>query len=73
MSIYTELKEIGAVINSHCSDLYTPDTPEAREILERNGKKLDGWNVQRFQSEGQWWLEVPFAYEPYWDNKSKGA
>lgn len=69
MSIYDELKGAGCELDSHESDLYVKDTPEARAILDGNGKKVDGWNVQPFTSaiDGARWLDIPFAYRPYWD------
>jgi hypothetical protein len=69
LSIYTDLKEAGVRIESHASDLYCPDTPLTRHIIERNGRKIDGWNVKRFLSGKDVWLDVAFAYEPYWESK----
>ena len=49
MSLYTDMIEAGQETDSNESDLYVKDTPEAREILGRHGKQIDGWNVQQFE------------------------
>jgi hypothetical protein len=64
MSIYTDMLNAGIETDSHCSDLYVKDSPESRAILERHGKKVDGWNVQPFKSQidGSDWLDISFSY-----------
>lgn len=64
MSIYSEMKQAGIETDHHYSDLYVIDCPEARAILANHGKKVDGWNVQRFTSQidGKPWLDVAFSY-----------
>jgi hypothetical protein len=68
MSIYTDIKAADLPTDSHESDLYVKDSPEAREILAEHGKKVDGWNVQGFKSaiDGAHWLDIPFAFDPWW-------
>lgn len=63
-TIYGDAVSAGLVAGHHESDLYLRDTPEARALLERHGKTVDGWNVQPFTSEtdGERLLDVPFAY-----------
>jgi hypothetical protein len=72
-SLYDDVVRLGIKHASHYSDLYLPCTPEVIELLARHGKHVDGWNVSRFtnQVEGGTWLDVPFAYKPYWDSRSK--
>lgn len=69
MSIYDDLIAAGCKVESRYSDLYTPDTPEARAIIAKNGKKVDGWSVLTFRSQidGKPWLEVVFGFTPFWE------
>ena len=71
MSLYTDMLEAGQEIDSRDSDLYVKDTPAARDVLAKHNKKIDGWNVQTFNSEidGARWLDLPFQYEPFWRAK----
>jgi hypothetical protein len=68
-TLYEELIASGIEVASHCSDLYFPDTAETRAILERY--PLQKSNATRFTNQappnvGQRWVDVPFAYQPYW-------
>ena len=65
MSLYTDLKDAGVPIDNHESDLYFLDSPEARAILARYSEK----SVSRFTSQidQKRWVEVPFAYDPWWE------
>jgi hypothetical protein len=75
MSLYKDAKAAGLEIDSHESDLYLKDTPEARALLAEHGKKgrrtyeVDGWNVSTFTSQidGARWLDIPFDYEPWYE------
>ena len=72
MSIYTDMQQAGMEIDHHASDLYVPDCPESRAILANHGYKyMDGWNVKQFTCEisGDAWLDIPFAYVPFWESK----
>ncbi len=71
MSLYSDLIAAGCEIDHHESDLYVKRTPEAVAIIHQHGKTVDGWNVQPFvsQIDGTPWLDIPFAYEPYWAAK----
>ena len=63
-SIYSDMKKAGLVTGHHYGDLYVLDTPEARAILAKHGRKVDGWNVQPFidQVTGARSLDLPFQY-----------
>lgn len=63
MTLYQKLVAAGCRIDSHESDLYTPDTPEARAIVT-----AEGFHFVTFihQTERTSWLDVAFAYEPWW-------
>ena len=70
MSIYTELKAINAPIDNHYSDLYVRITNETSKIIEKYGFKN---NVTRFRSNltGQMWYDIPFAFDPYWEKRTR--
>jgi len=65
MSIHSDMKTAGIECAHHESDLYVPDSPEARAILAEHDKKIDGWNVQLFDNQitGTRWLDIPFQWE----------
>jgi hypothetical protein len=58
-----ELEAAGLKTDVHETDLYVEDKPEARAILEKHGKKVDGHNVQEFVDEidKQPWLDIAFG------------
>jgi hypothetical protein len=70
-SLYEDVIALGIKHANHESDLYLPDTEQVRALLLHHGKAVNGWTVQRFtnQVEGGPWLDVPFAYKPYWDTR----
>ena len=58
--IYTALKEAGAELASHESDLYVKKTPETTRII----KEYEYYcNVTSFI----FWYEIPFAFNPFWE------
>ncbi len=67
MTIYDEMKAAGLVTGSHESDLYVLDTLEAREILKRRDHSFSGF---RNEVDGNRNLDIPFAYQPFWDDKA---
>ena len=58
---------------NHETDLYIPDTPQARAILDRF--PVHKANARRFTNrvKGGTWIDVPFAYLPAWEAKQKRA
>jgi hypothetical protein len=79
MTIYQDMKAANIPIDNHESDLYVRDCKKARDILaehDKRGKRVcivDGWNVSKFynQIDGEPWLDIPFAYDPFYDNRRK--
>jgi len=65
MTLYEKLVAIGARIEHHCSDIYTPYTQMAVDCMDECQKK----NATTFHSEGELWLDIPFAYDPAWNLK----
>lgn len=72
MHIYDELKAAGVPLDSHESDLYAKATPAAQAIIDRWEHRA---NVRPFisQIDGSRWLDLPFAYKPFWDRKARRA
>lgn len=70
-TLYEDAKSAGLPMASHESDLYLPDTAEAREILARH--PLQKSNATRFRSQidGKTWIDIPFAYLPFWEAKAR--
>lgn len=54
-------------LDHHASDLYVLDTPVARLVIRQFGRESSGFTSP---NDGKRWLDVPFAYEPFW-NKAK--
>lgn len=70
MSLYTELRDSGTEIDCHESDLYVPRTAENLTILARY--PLQRGNAVTFTSQidGKLWLDIPFAYDPWWEARN---
>lgn len=70
MELFNAIKQAGIEFASHESDLYLPDTPEVRAILEKY--PVSKSNAQRFKNQlnGEIWLDVPFAYLPFWERRT---
>lgn len=72
MSLYDEIKAAGIPFANHESDLYFRDCPEAREILARyptSKTNAQGFINQAPPHKGERWLDVPFAYLPWWEKR----
>ena len=68
-SLYEEIKKAGIPIGNHCSDLYFKRTPESLEILTKHDLQKKNATYFTNQINGEIWVDVPFAYDPYWENK----
>jgi len=60
-TLYERLLAAGAKLDSHESDLYVridaASAPFAAELADK---------ARHFQHEGEQWVEIPFAYDPFW-------
>ena len=67
-TVYDALKNAGCKLDHHESDLYVEDTVVARDIIDRFNLK-----VTPFKNEvtNTMWLDIPFMYQPYWDQKAR--
>lgn len=70
MSLYKQLVAAGAEINNHFSDLYVRWTPEAMKLVQDSKKSFSFFTNQ---VAGGTWIDVPFAYDPYWESKNDSA
>ena len=69
MSIYADMQRAGVPIEHHESDLYVPVTTETRAIVHAYAFRT---NVHVFcSSDGTLWYDIPFAFNPYWENKNR--
>lgn len=70
MSIYEKMKTVvdKKDIDHHESDLYVPVTKETKAIIDQYPYKA---NVTTFVCNitGRKYYDIPFAYEPYWNEK----
>ena len=70
MTIYEKLKTANVPMDNHESDLYAKVTPESTELLRTYQFK---GQVHTFKSQidNALWFDIPFAYQPYWENKRR--
>ena len=68
MNIYQQLTEAGCQISNHYSDLYVEVSEASRKII-RDYEFLSKVQVFRNNLDGRLWYDIPFAYEPYWEEK----
>jgi hypothetical protein len=70
-SFYETVKKLipPSEIDHHESDLYVRDTPLARTIIRQFGMN----SVDFKGTDGQRWIDVLFAYAPFWDKKRRSA
>jgi len=69
-SIYEQVIDAGLPFDHHESDLYIRVCPKAWAMVACYVHKP---NVTIFTSQldGQEWFDVPFAYDPFWENAEK--
>lgn len=67
MTLYQDLKRKRIETKNHYSDLYVKDTPKARELCKAWDKDF---TVFTGCYDGERWLDVPFAYDPFWFHRA---
>jgi len=77
-TLYDELVAAGCQVDNHESDLYVFGSKKAVDIIKAHQATHDGFprSVSNFFSEkppGGWWIEVPFAYAPWWRARAPKA
>ena len=65
-TIYQALKRAGVPLDNHESDLYAKDTETSRLIMAQYEHSFSGFLNQQ---DGQRWLDIPFAFDPWWDRR----
>lgn len=63
---YAELLAIGAELDHHESDLYAKYTPEVMALVKDTGCTFSTFISQ---IDGKLWLDIPFAYLPFWERR----
>lgn len=66
-TLYEQLRGAGCDLDNHESDLYVRATPKAREIVRATGHS-HSYFVH--QGSGEQWIDVPFAYDPWWQKRA---
>jgi hypothetical protein len=69
-SLYDKLVASGAKMDHHESDLYVRASPQTWAIIRGHGGSQAS-NARTFMSEGVQWIDIPFAYEPFWRAKAR--
>ena len=69
MTLYDKLQAAGIETDSHESDLYVKDSATAREIIRASRLSF---SLFRSARDGTHWLDVPFAYAPFWRTRCGG-
>jgi hypothetical protein len=70
MTLYTKALAYGLQIDNWQSDLYIKYSPKAKSIIEQFATKEEMANLRQFVgTDKEIWLEIPFAYDPYWTTK----
>lgn len=69
-SFYQTLKGLvpSDQLDHHASDLYVLDTPVARLVIRQFGRESTSFTSPIDKKR---WLDVPFAYEPFWNKKKR--
>lgn len=85
MDLYNDLKSAGCKLDHHESDLYVRADAAALSILSKHGKgayvaarkgdrfQLAGCAMFRSATDGELWIDVPFAYAPFWERNPTSA
>ena len=70
--IHKALVNAGVPVDHHQGDLYCKATPQALLLL--HGYKWQA-NITRFRSaiDGSHWIDIPFAYTPFYEKKGMRA
>ena len=72
-SLYERLVEAGCETDSWQSDLYVREIEMAKQIIRDFESEGGISNKENFISErdGQRWIDLPFAFKPYWDARNR--
>jgi hypothetical protein len=65
-NLWAAIRKAGIEYSSHESDLYLPDRPEVWAIIDRFPVQKGIARRFKHQPDGASWVDVPFAYLPWW-------
>lgn len=68
--IYPLLKETGAKMDHHASDLYVEKTPDTKKIVEAY-ENVGAVSQFVDMIDKNLWYEIPFAYTPHFERGAK--
>lgn len=86
-TLYADLKAAGCTLGNHESDLHVKLCPQAIHVLREHSMaeyrpagpsrgepwiKLTGCSQFRSEVDGTLWIEIPFAFAPFW-NRGEGV
>ena len=71
MSLYADLKASNIPIDHHESDLYFLSNSVSTEILNKYPIEKGNSKLFRNEIDRKTWVEVPFAFLPFWEKKIK--
>jgi hypothetical protein len=71
MSLYQDLVDAGVKIDHHESDLYFQATEKSLAILAKYPEKKEIASPFIDSIEHKPWIDIPFAYLPFWEKKKK--
>jgi hypothetical protein len=69
-TIFAAVQTLGVEIDNHGSDLYIPVTDATRKLIAKYEYKD---NIKTFtcNKSGFLWYDIPFGYQPWWDDAEK--
>ena len=70
MTLYESIMLAGVPTSNHESDLYFPATKETWAILRQHPTEYHNSSVFRNNVDGAMWIDVPFAYTPWWEARA---
>ena len=74
ISLYEQIKAAGIPFSNHESDLYFQANPESRRILAQfpsEESNSTSFLNQAPPHKGEQWIDVPFAFLPWWETRQK--
>jgi hypothetical protein len=68
--LFAAVQALGIEYDHHESDLYVPATLTSKAVIEAHGLS---YSTFRSNIDGGLWYDVPFAYTPWWNKRSRKA
>ena len=71
MTLFQTIQAAGIPFGNHASDLYFQKTPESMAILAQFPEHKVNSSLFLHQTTRETWIDVPFAFDPFWESKLK--